>query len=71
MATEHGKSPKVGSELMKNVKYTSPKGNFNHRTMPEGRYLLTVIKPGYITHVKRVNVVAGEMCRVVVTLVKE
>jgi hypothetical protein len=71
MANEDGKTPKSGSELMKNVKFTSPKGNFDIRTMPEGRYLLTVSKLGYITQVMSVNVVAGEMCRVVVNLVKE
>jgi hypothetical protein len=71
MANEDGKTPKAGSELMKNVKFTSPKGNFDIRTMPEGRYLLTVSKLGYITQVMSVNVVAGEMCRVVVNLVKE
>ena len=71
MANEDGKSPKDGADLMKNDKFTSPKGNFDIRTLPEGRYLLTVSKLGYITQVISVNVVAGEMCRVAVNLVKE
>jgi hypothetical protein len=71
MANEDGKSAKAGADLMKNVKFTSLKGNFDIRTMPEGRYLLTVSKLGYITQVISVNVVSGEMCRVAVNLVKE
>ena len=71
MANEDGITPKAGADLMKNVKFTSLKGNFDIRTMPEGRYLLTVSKLGYITQVISVNFVAGELCRVVVNLVKE
>ena len=71
MANEDGKSAKAGADLMKNVKFTSLKGNFDIRTMTEGRYLLTVSKLGYITQVISVNVVSGEMCRVAVNLVKE
>jgi len=71
MANEDGKSAKAGADLMKNVKFTSPKGNFDIRTLPEGRYLLTVSKLGYITQLISVNVIAGEMWRVNVNLVKE
>lgn len=71
MANEDGKSAKAGADLMKNVKFTSPKRNFDIRTLPEGRYQLSVSKLGYITQVISVNVVAGEMCRVVMNLVRE
>jgi hypothetical protein len=71
MANEDGKSAKAGADLMKNVKFTSPKGNFDIRTLPEGRYLLTESKLGYVIKVISVNVAAGEMCRVVMNLVRE
>ena len=71
MANEDGKSAKAGGDLMKNVKFTSLKGNFDIRTLPEGLYLLTVSKLGYTIQVISVNVADGEMWRVVVNLVRE
>ena len=35
MAHEDGITPKAGADLMKNVKYTSPKGIFNSELCPK------------------------------------
>lgn len=68
---EEGHTPISGSELAKNVKFTFSNGGCNIKTLPEGRYTLTLSKPGYITQVLQVNVVAGERCDVDIKLVKE
>lgn len=59
----------AGADLSKNVKRTAPKGNFMLKTLPEGEYTFTISKPGYAPQVKTVNVIAGELCNVVVELV--
>jgi hypothetical protein len=68
---EEGHAPKSGSELAKNVKFTASNGGCNIKTLPEGRHTLTLSKPGYITQVVQVNVVAGERCDVDINLVQE
>ncbi|MEI8046738.1 MAG: carboxypeptidase regulatory-like domain-containing protein [Bacteroidota bacterium] len=62
---------KTGSELAKLMKRTAAKGNFTLKTLPEGNYKLTISKLGYVTQVKTINVVDGELCNVVVDLVSE
>ncbi|MEI8047083.1 MAG: carboxypeptidase-like regulatory domain-containing protein [Bacteroidota bacterium] len=62
---------KAGSELVKIVRRTAGKGNFILKSLPEGAYNLTISKLGYVTQVKTVNVVDGELFNLLVDLVSE
>lgn len=57
-------------ELTKTVKRSSAKGGINIDTMPEGAYIVTASKLGYADNVKHVNVISGELCNIVIVMVK-
>jgi len=60
-----------GVVFKKKVKKTSELGNFNVRSLPEGKYTLTVKKLGFVTQVIHFNVVAGERVNLDIRLVAE
>ena len=70
-AVPEGMKASSGADLVKVVKKTESKGGSRVKSLAEGSYIITVSRPGYVTHTVTVTVVKGELCKVVIELVKE
>lgn len=69
-ATEGG-NRKGGTDIARIVKRTANKGSFKLKTLPEGTYSLEASKLGYEKQLITVDVVSGELCNVVVALLRK
>ena len=70
-AVPEGMKASSGADLVKVVKKTESKGGSRVKSLAEGSYIITVSRPGYVTQTVTVTVVKGELCKVVIELVKE